>query len=333
MIIFLSFCNKSDNHIKWLIRSKYFINHLYRAYNARMNTDTLKLFIEVSQLGSFAAVARKLNLDPSSVSRSIALLEEQLGLRLFQRTTRQLVLTEAGELYLTRITPLLSEFDFALDEAHKVSQGPSGTLKMTASVAFGQVCLLPHIPEFRRLFPGIKLELQLTDSVVDLISQSIDLACRLAPKADSGLVGTRLVDTRYQVCISPDYFKTMPAIRQPRDLEDHSCVVFNLPEYRSKWTFKDNGGNTTSVPITSAVSISSALALKESALMGLGPVLLADWLVSDDIAHGKLIPLLTDYEVTAEDFDTAAWLLYPSRHFLPNKTRVMIDFLKSKFTN
>ena len=296
-----------------------------------MNTESLELLVEVAQLGSFAAVARKRDLDPSSVSRTISSLEEQLDLRLFQRTTRRLELTEAGEIYLKRIAPLLNEFEYALDEAHKVSKGPSGNLRITASVAFGQLCLLPHIPEFKNLFPDIKLELQLTDSVVDLVAGGIDLACRLAPKFDSELVGTRLFDTHYHICVSPDYFKSMPEISCPDDLEQHKCVVFTLPEYRSQWIFKDADLSLSRVQIKSDLSISSALALRECALSGMGPVLLADWLVEKDIAEGKLVSLLEQYQVTAEDFDTAAWLLYPSRNFLPNKTRVMIDFLKTKY--
>jgi DNA-binding transcriptional LysR family regulator len=297
-----------------------------------MDINSLKIFVEVAKLGSFAAVARRLDLDPSSVSRTITALEEQLGLRLFQRTTRQLTLTEAGEIYLQRVAPLLNEFDYALDEAHKVSRGPSGTLRITASVAFGQVCILPHIPEFRSLYPEIKLELLFTDSVMDLIAGGIDLACRLAPKFDSEFIGTRLFDTHYHVCVSPAYLEIMPKVSRPEDLEQPNCLVFTLPEYRSQWTFKDANSNLTRVRIKSNVAISGALALREAALRGMGPVLLADWLVGEDIAKGRLIPLLKNYQVTAEDFDTAVWLLYPSRHFLPNKTRVMIDFLKQKYS-
>ena len=296
-----------------------------------MNTDSLRLLVEVSRLGSFAAVARQLDMDPSSVSRTISALEDQLGLRLFQRTTRRLVLTEAGEIYLNRIAPLLDEFAYALDEAQKVSNGPSGTLRMTASVAFGQVCLMPYLPEFKRLYPNIKIEMQLTDVVVDLVADGIDLACRLAPRVDSDLVGTRLFDTHYRVCVSPAYFQSMSPINTPSDLEQHDCVVFTLPEYRTQWVFRDRDMKLLNVKIKSSLSISSALALRECALAGFGPVLLADWLVDRDIAEGRLIPILTDYRVTAEGFDTAAWLLYPSRHFLPNKTRVMIDFLKAQF--
>lgn len=298
-----------------------------------MNIDALKMFVEISRLGSFAAVARKLNQDPSSISRTVALLEAQLGLRLFQRTTRRLVLTEAGEVYLKRITPLLDEFDYALDEANQLSKGPRGTLRVTASVAFGHVCLLPHIPEFRRLYPDIKIELLLSDTVVDLLADGIDLSCRLAPKFDSSLVGSRLFDTHYHVCVSPDYFSTMPMVRHPTDLESHHCVVFTLPEYRSLWTFKDENSQLIPVRIKSDISISSALAVREATLSGMGPALLPNWLVGEDIQQGKLIPLLSQYEVSAEDFETAAWLLYPSRHFLPNKTRVMVDFLKSKFAD
>ena len=296
-----------------------------------MDTQSLKLFVEVAKLGSFAAVARRLNLDPSSVSRTIAALEEQLGLRLFQRTTRQLTLTEAGEIYLRRIAPLLNEFDYALDEANKVSRGPSGTLRMTASVSFGQMVILPHIPEFQKLYPEIKLELLLTDAVMDLVAEGIDLACRLAPEFNSEFIGTRLFDTHYRVCASPEYLKHMPPLTHPEDLEQHHSLVFTLPEYRSRWKFKDDKDKLTIVNIKSNIAISSALALREAALRGMGPALLAHWLVNDDIAQGKLIRLLPEYQVTAEDFDTAAWLIYPSRHFLPNKTRVMIDFLKQKY--
>lgn len=298
-----------------------------------MDTESLELLVSAAELGSFAAVARKLDIDPSSVSRTISSLEEDLGLRLFQRTTRQLELTEAGKIYLNRITPLLNEFDYALNEAHKVSKEPGGNLRMTASVSFGQICLLPHIQEFRRMYPDIKIELQLTDSVVDLVAGGIDLACRLSPKLNSELIGTRLFDTRYHVYVSPEYYNTIPKITCPADLEQHKCIVFTLPDYRTQWTFKDTESNLTKVKINSDVSISSALALKECALKGMGPVLLADWMVEPEIKSGKLISLLDQYEVSAEDFDTTVWLLYPSRNFLPVKTRAMIDFLKTKFPN
>jgi DNA-binding transcriptional LysR family regulator len=296
-----------------------------------MNTDTLNSFVEVALLKSFAAAARKLELDPSSISRSIASLENELSLRLFQRTTRHLELTEAGEIYLNRIKPLLNEFNHAHDEAHKVSTGASGTLRMTTSVSFAQVCILPLLGEFKNLYPNIKLELVLSDSIVDLVADSIDLACRLGPKSDSELIGTRLLEPRYHVCVNTDYFNTHAAIIKPDDLEQHNCIVFNLPEYRSQWLFKDKESRYSRVKINSDLSISSAVALRECARFGMGPVLLPNWMINDDLNDGKLITILNDYQVTVEDFDSAIWLLYPSRNYLPNKTRIMIDFLKDRF--
>lgn len=297
-----------------------------------MNTELLTLFIKVAQLGSFAAVAREANIDPSAVSRAMASLEEQLNLRLFQRTTRQLKLTEAGEIYLQRIKPLLNELDYALDEAQKVSHTPSGHLRMTASVAFGQMCLLPYLSDFRQLYPNIQLELLLTDSVLDLVTNSLDLACRLNAQAESEAVRTLLFNTHYYVCVSPAYLAQHAPINTPQDLEQHNCIVFNFPDYRTHWTFKDHQHILTRISIQSNLSLSSALALRECALLGMGPALMADWLVNQDIAHGRLIPILTDYQVTAENFNTAAWLVYPSKHFLPHKTRLMIDFLKEKLS-
>jgi DNA-binding transcriptional LysR family regulator len=295
-----------------------------------MNLEMLKIFIEVSSLGSFAATARKLNIDPSSISRSIAVLEEELKIRLFQRTTRQLVLTEVGEMYLRRIVPLINEFNDATEEVHRTHKEPSGTLRMTTSIAFGQICLLPFIAEFRERYPDIKLELQLTDSVVDLIADGLDVALRLSPTFNSNLIGIRLFDTKYRICASPSYLESNPPIFNPKDLENHHCVVFTRPEYLH-WTFKDKNLNLMTISVKSNVSISSALALKEAVSAGLGLALLADWLVHQDILDGKLMPLLESYQVTAQNFDTSVWLLHPSRHFIPQKTRLMIEFLKEKY--
>lgn len=293
-----------------------------------MDTKILKLFVDVADAGSFAAVARKSDVDPSTVSRVISSLEEELQLRLFRRSTRKLALTEVGERYLKRIRPLLDELLSAEDEAKSLASAPSGTLKITASVAFGQMCLLPIIPRFREQYPEVKLDIKLTDEVVDLLTEDIDLACRLSPAIESDIVGVRLFSTVYRVVASPDYLLSAPPLETPQDLSGHRCLVFDLPGYRRRWLFRDKTGSITEVKIASDLSISSALALKEAAMAGLGPALLADWLVDDTIEEGRLQEVLPQYRVSATDFDTAAWLLYPSRKYLPRKTRAMVDFLK-----
>ena len=293
-----------------------------------MEMRSLQVFVDVARRGSFAAAARARGLDPSSVSRTIVALEREVGIRLFQRTTRRLALTEAGAGYFRRIEALLDELDRAREEAQAVSAAPSGTLRLTASVAFGQVCLVPLLDRFREAFPGLALELLMTDANLDLVAERIDLAVRLAPDIGVDLVCAKLADTRYRVCASPGYLASAPPLEAPSALSWHACLRFMLPEFRSRWLFRDKAGEVEEVPVTGALLISNALALREAALAGLGPSLLPTWLIGSELASGRLVDLFPDYEVTATSFETAAWLLYPSRAFLPNKVRVAIDFLR-----
>ena len=293
-----------------------------------MDFENLRLFVEVIRRGSFAAVARDRNLDPSSVSRAVASLEEELGTRLLQRSTRRMGLTEAGNLFFGRIEALVDELDHARDEALAVSAGPVGTLRLTVSVAFGHQCLLPLLPSFQALYPALKLELLLTDTYVDLVSERVDLAVRLGARLDTSLIGAKLFSTRYRVCVSPGYLARARPLRVPADLSNHRCILFTMAEFRSRWLFRDIVGTVTEVPIYGEVVISSALALRACALADMGPTLLANWVIDEDIAQGRLIDPFPGYHVAATDFETAAWLLYPSRAYLPNKVRVMVDFLK-----
>ena len=286
------------------------------------------MFVEVARRGSFAAAARDRNVDPSSVSRAVALLEEELGVRLLQRTTRRVALTEAGEMYLTKVTTLVDELDNARDEARGVSAGPIGTLRLTVAVSFGHTKLIPLLPAFRERYPAVKLELLLTDAVLDLVTERVDLAIRLGRRFSPDFIAIKLLETQYRACASPAYLANKKAPRVPQELQEHTCLLLALPEYRSRWLFRDKQGKVQEVPIHGDVTILSTLALRACALAGMGPVLLPNWLVDEDIAQGRLIDLFPDYRVAATDFDTAIWLLYPSRTHLPNKVRVMIDFLK-----
>ncbi|MDB4837446.1 LysR family transcriptional regulator [Marinomonas sp.] len=302
-----------------------------------MNIEAIRLFVDVAESGSFANAARKLNRDPSLVSRTIATLESQLKFQLFKRSTRTLSLTEAGERYLHRIKPVLSELEFAVDEARLLNETPSGKLRITASTAFGQICLLPHLAKFYQRYPDIELEIQLTENNLDLFAESIDLACRLTPTFQSDLFGAKLFDTHYLVCASPVYIEKnqnskSPLLDKPEAIIEHDAVVFNLSAYQSRWKFMGADKAIKEVKISSRLAVSSALALRECLLNDLGPGLVPHWLVEKDLEKGDLVNLFPSYQVTATDFNTGAWLLYPSRKYLPSKTRVMIDYLKSVFT-
>lgn len=294
-----------------------------------METRLLDIFLAVVQQGSFAAAARQLDLDPSYVSRSIAALETEYGVRLFQRTTRQLALTEAGTTLLGRIEPVLSELQLAREEVSSAQAQPGGKLRISASVAFGQTCLMPHVDRFISAYPEIDLQLLLTDTNLDLIRDTIDLAIRLAADVDNNLIHHQLMPTHYRVCASPDYLKNHGLPEYPHELSAHRCVCFTLPDYNSQWRFKTPKQDIINVVITPRLMISNALALKQATVDGIGPALLADWLIREELQAGSLVDVFPAYAVTATTFDTAAWLVYPARSFLPAKTRALINFLNS----
>lgn len=291
-----------------------------------MDTHILTLFVETAQRGSFAAVARALDLDPSAVSRAVASLETDLGVRLFQRTTRRMTLTEAGAGYLARVEPVLAELEAARAAAVDAADTPSGTLRLTASVAFGHTCLTPLLPAFRAAFPSLGLDLMLTDRPLDLIAERIDLAVRLGPDPAAGqdAVAAKLMDTTYRVCAAPG-----SQLSRPEDLTERRCLLQPLPGFRSRWRFRRrDGAEEREVPVAGDIRISSPLALRDAAEAGLGPALLADWLTVDARAAGRLIDPLPGWQATATRFDTAAWLIHPSRRYVPLKTRAAIRFLR-----
>lgn len=294
-----------------------------------MNTQDLTLFIEVARAGSFAGAAKVMEADPSTVSRAIAGLEDELGVRLFQRTTRRLSLTEAGDLYLSRAQPLLEELIRAGVEAKEVRAEPKGTLRLTASVTFGQSMLLPLLPGFRRTYPDIALECLFTDANLDLVSERLDLAIRLAPAIEGDVIAAKLMTTQYRVVAAPSYVDDAPPLTEPADLRNHRLILFPFKPFRSKWVFRDARGQLTEVAVSGDTVISPAGAILEAARMGLGVALLPNYLTDKDFASGRLVHLLADLQVTATSFNTGAWLVYPSRSYLPAKTRAMIDFLRA----
>ncbi|MFM7427632.1 MAG: LysR substrate-binding domain-containing protein [Elainella sp.] len=302
-----------------------------------MDLSVLQLFVDVVKQGSFAAVARERNLDPSSVSRAIASLEAELGIRLLHRTTRQLALTESGMTYFERVEPLVEEMQQAIDRAVDKTGQPKGTLRVTASVSFGLKCLVPLLPAFTALYPDLTIDLLLTDANVDLVAERVDLAIRLGLLPDSSLIAQRLFPTRYVVCASPQYLQKYGRPQIPQEIAQHNCLLFPLAGFSSKWRFrsssgagsKASSGAETEVLVQGRTLISNAIGLQHCALAGMGLALLPSWLIADDLLAATLVPVLSDYEVTATDFHTAAWMVYPSRAYVPLKVRALIEFLKA----
>jgi DNA-binding transcriptional LysR family regulator len=296
-----------------------------------MDTQHLKTFVEVVQQGSFAGAARALDMDPSAVTRAVSALEAVLGTRLLQRTTRKIALTEAGAGYLERVKPLLEELERAGEELQSASGQVRGTVRVTASVAYGQTVLVPLLPQLHAQHPELQIDLVLSDAVVDLVSERIDVALRLGPAVDSSLVGLRLAPVRPRVVASPAYLKRHGRPRLPQDLAQCDCLRFSLPVYRTQWSFRAPGGPVETVAVRGWLVMSTALALHRAALDGLGPALLADWLVGPDLAAGRLVDLFPALDVTATNFDSAVWLLYASREHVPRRVRALVDFIKAQY--
>lgn len=288
-----------------------------------MDLDGLRVALRVAEAGGFSPVAREMGVSPSTVSRTVAAVEDRLGLRLFQRSSRALSPTAEGATYLARVAPLVEQLEEARHAVRAGRVRAVGLLRLTASVAYGTTRLVPLLPVLREAAPGLEVELILTDATLDLVADGIDLAVRLAPAPEGALVSARLHDTRYRVVAAPGV--AGPA--RPEALADRDVLRGTLPGHRDAWTFRRDGADVT-VPVRGPVAISNPLALREAARRGLGPALLADWLIEADLADGRLVDLFPDHAVTATRFGTAAWLLYPSRTYLPAKVRVAIDLLR-----
>jgi len=295
-----------------------------------MDLADLDLFLDVARRRSFAAVARDRGVDPSSVSRAVAALEARLGVRLLQRTTRAMSPTEAGELFLARAPALIEELRRIADEARSDRADPVGAVRLTASVAFGQTVVGPLLPEIRARLPRLRLELLFTDANLDLVADRVDLALRLGPSPRGDVVGERLFPTRYRVVASPRYLARAGRPVGPRDLRGHACLLFALPDYRSTWRFRDAAGAVEEVPVRGDLIFSTALALRDAALAGLGPALLADWLTRADMADGRLVDLFPAHRAAAAAFDTSAWMLRPSAAYVPRRTAALVAFFRER---
>ena len=295
---------------------------------ANVSLQALHVFASVMRRGSLAAAARDHELDRSSVSRQIAALEHSLGFRLFERSTRMVAPTEAGQLFFDRAAGLIAQLEEARQAAADVVGAPKGTLRVSTSVAFGERWLLPRLPAFQQRYPELTLDLQLDDGLVDLVKEGIDLGIRLSANVDGPFVVTKLMATRYQVVASPQYLDAAGPLSSPGELGRRRCLCFALPGYRSRWRFMNAQDEIVEVPVEAGLVISNALALRRAALEGLGPAMLADWTIADDLADGRLVDLLPGWQASGRSFDTAAWILYPSRSYLPAKTRALIDHLK-----
>jgi DNA-binding transcriptional LysR family regulator len=250
-------------------------------------------FVRTATRGGFSAAARDLSLTPSGVSKLVTRLEARLGVRLLKRTTRSLSLTPEGAIYFERAKRIVAEIEDAENEIAGFRKRPKGRFRISVLVAFGRCQLLQALPRFLERHPEIQLEVELSDSRVDLVDTGVDLAIRLGVLDDSSLVARKICDVERLVCASPAYLARRGTPRRPEDLLQHNCLwVTSAPVHR-RWPFATRQGRK-SILVSGNVAAGDGEALLELALQGLGIVRLADFLVGPEIAKGRLLPLLAD---------------------------------------
>lgn len=295
-----------------------------------MELTTLRIFVNSVKLGSFAAVARQMELDPSTISRSITNLESELGFRLLQRTTRKLAPTEAGSVYLERIQGLIDSFDIAGEEARDLVDQPQGNLRIAACTSYGPRVLAPLLPKLMELYPDLTIELLLSDQHIDVVKEGIDLTIRFGLKPTGDFISARLNPRRFKICASPHFIQKYGRPSRPEDLANLDCIVFRIPGHPAVWKFRDETKQLTEVPITGKLTTLHGTTMTAAAVAGVGVAMLPDWLCAQEIEDKSLIDLFPKLDCTGTEFDTAAWLMYPSRRHLPLKVRKLIDFLKDE---
>lgn len=282
----------------------------------------IAVFVAVVKSGSFTSAADTLEISKSQVSKCVNRLEARLGARLLHRTTRRLRLTEAGTaLYETSRSALDAIEDAQL--AVSTLQGtPRGTLKVSASIAFGSVQLPSIVARLTGMYPDLAVELVLEDRHIDLVREGIDVALRITgDPPDSGMVYRRLGPNRQVVCAAPRYLERRGVPHTPQDLSAHECIAHTQRATPNVWHFTTPTGGKTSVQINGRIAVNSALAVRESALENLGVIELNSYLVGQDIKAGRLVRLLDGYQPR----ELSIYAVFPQRRYLAPKVRVFID--------
>ncbi len=284
------------------------------------NLGDLEIFASVVATGSMSLTGRALGFSPAVISKRIKRLEDRLGTRLLQRTTRQISLTEAGQGFYDRVLAILA----GLEEAEAYIAGRSsqmhGTLKISAPTSFGRMHIAPHLKSFMQAHPELALNLVLSDEFVDIVGGGFDLAIRIAELTDSSLVARRLAPVRRVLCAAPDY---IDAHGMPEDIDDlrrHICLpAHNL----DPWRLEGPKGSLIFRPEGRLITNSSEV-VREAVIAGLGIALRSTWDIGPELRDGRLVQVLPAYEGS---HNVTLSAVYPSRQFLPAKVRVFIDFL------
>ena len=292
----------------------------------RIDPSDLSIFIAIATRLSFSRAAVELGVTPSALSHSLRAIEERLGLRLVNRTTRSVALTEAGQRLYTRIKPAFLDINDAIDDLNSFRAAPTGTLRFNASRAASRLVLLPMVMRFQRRFPDINVEVVVDNAMVDMVAAGFDAGVRLGETIEADMIATAIGPRhRFAVVASPDYFTRFPKPATPQDLRGQPCIRYRfLSGAMYRWEF-ERGGIELDVEVDGSLTLSDQDIMVDAVLEGAGLAYLFEEQVRDLIAEGRLVRVLEDWC----PFYPGFFLYYPSRRQVPAALRAFIDFIKA----
>lgn len=288
--------------------------------------SAMKVFVRVVETGSFSAVAREMNMGQPAVSKQVSALEQKLGARLLNRSSRQLALTEAGNNYFERCQVILAEVEEAEEVASSLSTTPRGLLRVNMSIAFGRLHIAPYVPEFLERYPEIRLHLMMNDRFVDLVAERVDLAVRIGDLGDSSMLARKLGVSPMVIVGAPAYFEKHGHPEHPEELKQHNCLTYTFLHTGNTWRFQKDGIDIH-IPVEGNCQSDNTDGIRDIMIAGAGLAMVPAWLVRCELAHGELVTALGDYL----PWSSPIHAVYPESKYVPLKVRCFIDYLVEKY--
>ncbi|MFQ5775311.1 MAG: LysR substrate-binding domain-containing protein [Kiloniellaceae bacterium] len=289
----------------------------------------MQVFVRVVETGGLSAAGRALGLAPSSVSRRVGELEHMLGVRLLQRTTRKLSLTEAGETYYERSRDIVRAVEEANLAVTEKRAGPSGILRVTVPASVARLHVAPAVAAFHAQYPAVRVAMSVTDRMVDIVGEGLDVAVRVGRLDDSSLIARKVGEGRRLVCASPSYLKRAGRPKRPDELSGHACLTFRTHPGSNLWRF-GNGKAAIQVRATGPFFADDGETLVAAACAGLGLVLVPEWLVGGEISRGRLVEVLAD--CAPDPATTPLYAIYAPGPYTAPKVRAFVEFLAGRFS-
>jgi len=288
--------------------------------------DQMKVFAKVVHYKNMSLAAKEMGLSTASVSRQVASLEQKVGAQLLDRSSRKLTLTEAGERFLIKSRIIIESMEQLQDELSSLNAAPEGLLRVHAHPSVAARMVMPRLALFFRAYPGLELDLQVSERQIDLIEDGYDIDIRLGELKDSSLKVRKLADSERVIVASPEYLRKHGTPRQPTDLLNHNCFTYRPNSEITIWKFFKNGRKCEELRLTGQFHSNNSEIIKSLTIQGLGISLQTNWGTAHERAVGQLVQLLDNYSVTINSLNNGVFAVFKNTKFMPKKIRLFLDF-------